>query len=268
MAWLRRLPRLARRRLLLRHDDHDRRRPRQLGRPLAPGGDRRRERHSRCRGARPRASSQFAASCSFVRQSAPAAPFPPIRQEEQREAQAGSRSSTTSGISRSLLRAGNPRSRGTPRPPAPRAGRAPRGLATRAWTGSCSEPTWTVVSGLATRLWYQAGCFGKPPLEATITRSSPSRDVKQRRGAVGAALGADVVEQQHPARDAGNRVAEASTRPPVEEGVDAHEAARGRPDLVRDVEIAGGRPAACRRVAQVYIPPNMPPVMLSTWPCT
>ena len=30
-----RLPRLAGRRLLLRHDDHDRRRPRQLGRPLA-----------------------------------------------------------------------------------------------------------------------------------------------------------------------------------------------------------------------------------------
>ena len=33
-----RLPRLARGRLLLRHGDHDRRRPRQLVRPLAAGG--------------------------------------------------------------------------------------------------------------------------------------------------------------------------------------------------------------------------------------
>ena len=49
-----RLSRLARRRLLLRDDDHDRRRPRQLGRPLAPRGDRRRHRHPRRRGAPPK----------------------------------------------------------------------------------------------------------------------------------------------------------------------------------------------------------------------
>ena len=36
-----------------------------------------------------------------------------------------------------------------------------------------------------------------------------------------------------------------------------------------DVEIEDLRPALrAGVVAQVYIPPNMPPVTLSTWPCT
>ena len=33
----------------------------------------------------------------------------------------------------------------------------------------------TFTSGFALRLWYQAGCFGAPPLDAISTRSSPSR---------------------------------------------------------------------------------------------
>ena len=54
-----RLPRLAGRRLLLRNDDHDRRRPRQLGRPLAAGGDRRRGRRAGRRGASPEVTGRL-----------------------------------------------------------------------------------------------------------------------------------------------------------------------------------------------------------------
>ena len=41
-------------------------------------------------------------------------------------------------------------------------------LRTVALTGNFSVPTSTVASGLATRLWYQAGLFGAPPIDATI----------------------------------------------------------------------------------------------------
>jgi hypothetical protein len=90
--------------------------------------------------------------------------------------------------------------------------------------------------------------------------------VLQRGGAVDAALGADVVEQQHPSLQAGDLVTEAPTRPPVEERVDAHRAAQDRPGPRRQVEVARRLPHP--GVAQVYIPPNMPPVTFSTWPCT
>ena len=40
--------------------------------------------------------------------------------------------------------------------------------------GPLLRPICTVVSGLAMRLWYQAGFLGKPPLEAITTTLSPS----------------------------------------------------------------------------------------------
>src|SRR5438093_421247 len=39
---------------------------------------------------------------------------------------------------------------------------------------NCSSPASTVTSGLATRLWYQPGCFGAPALAAMTTRRSPA----------------------------------------------------------------------------------------------
>src|SRR6187551_1525262 len=93
-------------------------------------------------------------------------------------------------------------------------------------------------------------------------------DVEQRGSAFGPALGADVVEQQHPPGDAGDLVPEPATADAIERRVQAHEATGDRPDPVRDIEVAGRTPVTCRLGAQVYIPPNMPPVTLSTWPCT
>jgi hypothetical protein len=77
-----------------------------------------------------------------------------------------------------------------------------------------------------------------------------------------------VVEQQHPSPAAGDPLAEAPTRPPVEEGVGARQPVGDRPELVgvAQVERLGTLPGL--GLAQVYIPPNMPPVMFSTWPCT
>ena len=57
-------------------------------------------------------------------------------------------------------------------------------------------------------------------------------EVEQGGGALDAALGADVVEQQHLA-EAGDVAADPPARPLVEEGVDAHEATEDRPDPVR-----------------------------------
>src|SRR5581483_4122558 len=47
------------------------------------------------------------------------------------------------------------------------------GAPLRARTGRRSRPTCTVVSGCASRLWYQAGLFGCPLFDATSTRSEP-----------------------------------------------------------------------------------------------
>jgi hypothetical protein len=41
-------------------------------------------------------------------------------------------------------------------------------------TGNVSVPTSTVIFGLALRLWYQAGCSGAPPFDATMIMRSPS----------------------------------------------------------------------------------------------
>ena len=46
--------------------------------------------------------------------------------------------------------------------------------ATRAWTGIVSVPTSTTVSGSATRLWYQPGFTGEPPLVPKTAKSSPT----------------------------------------------------------------------------------------------
>ena len=155
-----RLPRLAGRRLLLRDDDHDRRRPRQLGRPLAARGDRRRVRRPRS----PRSAGRrtenpmrtFAMRCvanvDGMRRGRLA------RLEDDQGDFAALAARLVVGVAVVRLRA----------PPA-RAARAPPRSAARAWTGAvlASRPG-PSVSGLAIRLWYQAGCLGKPPLEATI----------------------------------------------------------------------------------------------------
>src|SRR3954451_21288229 len=110
--------------------------------------------------------------------------------------------------------------------------------------------------------------LGKASLRGDDDEVLAVPDVEQGRGALGAALGPDVIEQQHPPRHAGDLVPEASAAGAVEGSVQAHEATEGRPDLIRHVEVAGRAPALCRLGAQVYIPPSMPPVTLSTWPCT
>ena len=89
-----RLPRLAGRRLLLRHDDHDRRRPRQLGRPLAA------RRRSPTEPAPPSPRSAARRTETELHQISTRRPgeFDAVRRGYRR----GSR--TTSGISRPLLR--------------------------------------------------------------------------------------------------------------------------------------------------------------------
>src|SRR6266508_578802 len=48
-------------------------------------------------------------------------------------------------------------------------------VAGRARAGNRSAPTCTATSGSATRLRYQSGYLGSPPLDTTTTYSSPSR---------------------------------------------------------------------------------------------
>src|ERR1700709_1858900 len=110
--------------------------------------------------------------------------------------------------------------------------------------------------------------FGEAALGGDDDQVLAVPEVEQRRGALGAALRPLVIEQQHLAGDARDRVPEAPAGCLVERRVGAHEAAGGRPNPVRDVEITRRTPATCCFRAQVYIPPNMPPVTLSTWPCT
>src|SRR5205085_2568580 len=82
-------------------------------------------------------------------------------------------------------------------------------------------------------------------------------DVEEWRRPQRPRLRPDVVEQQHPPTHPGDRLAEAPTRPPVEEGVGAGGATQRRPDPVGEVEVTR-RGAARGRAAQVYIPPNWP----------
>src|SRR5262249_50371071 len=92
--------------------------------------------------------------------------------------------------------------------------------------------------------------------------------VEQGGGAQLAALGADVVEQQHLPGHAREGVPDPAAARLVGERVEAHDAARRRPDAVPEVEVPRWATRRCRGLAQVYIPPNMPPVTLSVWPWT
>src|SRR5262249_10726256 len=84
-------------------------------------------------------------------------------------------------------------------------------------------------------------------------------EVEQGGGALLAALGADMVEQED-RRHPRHRVADPPAARPVGEGVEAHHPAGDGPEPGADVEEGVGA------LAQVYIPPNIPPVTLIVWP--
>ena len=119
------------------------------------------------------------------------------------------------------------------------------------------------------------GVLGEAALGGDEDEVLPVRHEEQGRGPQGAALRPDVVEQQHPPVPARHPLAEPPTRPPVEERVGGGEPVGERPEPVRVAEVErlalrGAVATVSRSLSsdQVYIPPNMPPVMFSTWPCT
>ena len=63
---------------------------------------------------------------------------------------------------------GTPRRAGTPRRRGPTTPAARRRSSSRTCASQRSAPSWTIsASGSAVRLWYQTGCSGAPPFEAT-----------------------------------------------------------------------------------------------------
>ena len=105
-------------------------------------------------------------------------------------------------------------------------------VASRARTRRRSEPTCT-CDRVAQQVVEPGGVLREAAFGGDEDEVLPVLDEEQGGGAQRGALGADVVEQQHPPLHAGDRAAEAPARPPVEEGVGARQPVGDRPELIR-----------------------------------